>query len=259
MEQPRVAEAAPPDHGHVRSGERQNADGVLRRKYIAVGDDGDAHRLLYLPDGRPVRLTGVHLGAGAAVHRDGADPRLLQHLRQLHGVDAALVPAPAHLDRHRYGTGLHHRLGDAGGLLRLLHQGGAVAVGHHLAHGAAHVDVDDRRAGHLRRDGGGLGHAPDIAAEDLGGGGALVARQLQKAAALFVLIAQGLGADQLGAAHVGAQLPADLTKRQIRDAGHGGQIQFSGDVDGSDVHGDAPFCVGGGGALRMYCTTKKPG
>ena len=183
---------------------------------------------------------------------DGADPHLLQHFRQLHGVDAALVPAAAHFHRHRHGAGLHHRLCNTGGLLRVLHQRRAVAVGHHLAHRTPHIDVDERRAGHLRRDLGGLRHALDVAAEDLGGGGTLVVRQLQKTAALFVLIAQGLGADQLGAAHVGAQLPADLAEGHVRDARHRRQIQFSVNSDVSDLHGGtSPF------GLKLYCITKK--
>ena len=185
---------------------------------------------------------------------DGADARLLQHFRQLHGVDAALVPATAHLYRHRHGAGLHHGLGDARGLLGVLHQGGAVAVGHHLAHGAAHVDIDDRRAGHLRRDLSGLGHAASVAAEDLGGGRALIVRQLQKAAALFILIAQGFGADQFGAAHVSTQLAADLAEGQIRDAGHGSQVQFSVDGNAADLHGAPPY-----GSLTGYYSTENRG
>ena len=253
LEQPRIAEAAPPDHGHVRAGELQDAHRVLRGEDVAVGDDRHGHRLLHLPDGDPVRLPAVHLGTGAAVDGDGADARLLQHFCQLHRVDAALVPAPAHFYRHGHGAGLDHGLGQARRLLRVAHQGGAVAVGHHLSHGAAHVDVDDVRAGHLRRDDGGLGHAGDIAAEDLGGGGTLVGRQLQQTAALFILIAQRLGADQLRAAHTGAQLAAYLAEGHVGDAGHRRQIQLGVDLYVSDVHERllCVYCVSAG-----YFTTK---
>ena len=71
-----------------------------------------------------------------------------------------------------------------GGLLRVLHQGRAVPGGDHLAHGTAHVDVQQVRPAGLDGDLCGLRHAGDIAAEDLGGEGALpvpLAKMLEEA------------------------------------------------------------------------------
>ena len=161
---------------------------------------------------------------------------LLQHLCQLHGVDAALVPAPSHLHRHRDRTGLHHRFGQTGRFLRILHQRRAVTVGHHFPHRAAHVDVDDLRAGHLRRDLGGLRHAGDIAAEDLRRRRMLVRGHFQQGTAFFVLIAKRFGADQLRAGVSGPQLPADLTERHVRHARHGRQRQPRRHLHISDLH-----------------------
>ena len=102
-------------------------------------------------------------------------------------------------------------------------------------------------------DDGGFSHAGDIAAEDLGSGGLFVGGQLQKAPAFLVLIAQSLGADQLCAAHAGAQLTADLAKGQIRNTGHGCQVQFGVYFYVSDIHEGllCAYCVSAG-----YCTTE---
>ena len=81
LEEKRVAERAAPDHRHVRAGEVQYAHRVLRLEHVAVGDDGDGHRLLDLTDGRPVRRAAVHLRAGAPVHRDCRHADGFQSLR----------------------------------------------------------------------------------------------------------------------------------------------------------------------------------
>ena len=57
-------------------------------------------------DDVPVGNAGVEHRLRSAVDRDGACARLLQKLCQLDGVDASLVPALAHLDRH----GNRHRM-----------------------------------------------------------------------------------------------------------------------------------------------------
>ena len=251
LKEPWIAEAASSDHGHIRAGKLQDLQAVLRRKNIAVGDHGDGHRLLYLADGDPVRLPAVHLGAGAAVNGHRRHACLLQYLCQLHGVDAALVPTPAHLHRYRDAAGLYHRLGDTSRLFRILHQGRAVAVGDHLSHGAAHVDVDDLRAGHLRRDLGGLRHTGDVAAKNLGRRGMLVGRHFQQGAAFFVLIAQRLGADQLRAGIACPQLAADLAERHIRHPRHGGQCQPGRHLHISDPHR-------GISSLKVSCHTACP-
>ena len=90
-------------------------------------------------------------------------------------------------------------------------------------------------------------------AEDLGGGGLFVGCQLQKAATFLILIAQRLGADQLRAAHTGAQLAAYPAEGHVGDAGHRRQIQLGVDLYVSDVHERllCVYCVSAG-----YFTTK---
>ena len=163
---------------------------------------------------------------------------LFQRYGQFHGVDAALIPAPAHFHRHGDGGGFYHRFGYPGGLADVTHQGAAVAVGHHFAHRAAHVDVDEVGPGDLGGHDGGLCHADGIAAEDLGGSGMLAVKELQKAAAFAVLIAKGLGTDHLRHRQTGTQLAANFAESQIRNAGHGSQYQTGRDVNAADLHGD---------------------
>ena len=141
----------------------------------------------------------------------------------------------------RYGelTARFEGLGDPGGLLRVPHQGAAVAVGDDLPHRAAHVDVDQVRPGDLRRDTRRLRHAHGVAAENLGAGRVLPGGQLQQAPAFFVLIAQGLGADHLRDRQARPQLPADQPEGQVRHPRHGGQHQPRGNFHRSDFHAAA--------------------
>ena len=97
----------------------------------------------------------------------GRRPGRFHELRQLRRVAAALVPALAHLHRHRHGNGLHDRLHDPRGPFRVAHEGAAVAVVHDLRHRAAHVDVEKIRAGQLQRKGRSLRHHGRFVPEDL--------------------------------------------------------------------------------------------
>jgi len=213
------------------------ADGVLRVEDISVGDHRDIYSLFHLADGGPVRHTGIHLGAGAAMDGHGGNTDLLQHNAQLHRVDTAFIPTPAHFHRHRNGARLDYGLSNAGSLLRILHQCAAVTVVCHLAHRTAHVDVDKGRAAGLCGDLRGLGHAGNIAAENLGTAGILAGEQTQQLLALFVLIAQSLGADQLRIGQTRAKLAADLAEGIVRDPRHRGQCQLGIDLHIADAHG----------------------
>ncbi|MPM60139.1 hypothetical protein SDC9_106986 [bioreactor metagenome] len=129
--------------------------------------------------------------------RDGADARLLQKLCHLHGVQMPHVPTPSNLRRHRHGAGLYYGLGYPGGILRILHQGGAVPVARNLSHGTAHVDVNHIRTGELCRDLRRLRHTGGVAAEDLHRKRVFSRKGSQQAACFLILIAQGLGGNQL--------------------------------------------------------------
>ena len=211
--------------------------GVLAGGDVAVGRHRDGDGLLDRADDVPVGLAGVHLHAGAPVHRQGRRAGLLGHAGEGHGVDAAPVPALAELHRHRHADALAHRLDDARGALHIAHQGRAVPGLDDLAHGAAHVDIHDLRAGERQRQGRGLGHDLRLMAEDLHRGGMLPLRQVAESFGLFVPVAQGAGGDHLRGGQGGALLPAEGAEGEIRHPRHGGQQHPPGQFYVSDcVH-----------------------
>ena len=59
--------------------------------------------------------------------------------------------------------------------------------------------------------------------------------------ALFILITQGLGADQLRIGKSGPQLTADLPVGRVGNTGHGSQGQLGRDMHISDIHGRLTF------------------
>ena len=125
---------------------------------VNLGLDG-AHR-------RPVGASLVELAAGAAVHRHQADAGALGALRQLRGVDGAIVPAEPHLERHRNRHRVDGRLDQGQGMIEIAHQRGSGLAAGDVAGRAAHVDVDDRGARGLR-DAGSLRHPARFATGEL--------------------------------------------------------------------------------------------
>ena len=83
-------------------------------------------------------------------------------------------------------------------------------------------------------DGRALLHTYRVAAENLGGGGVLPLPQLEQGNRLFILVAQGLGADHLSTGQARPLLPADGAEGHVGDPGHGGQSQGRFNVDSSD-------------------------
>ena len=175
------------------------------------------------------------------MHCNGADADLLEHFCKLHGVDTALVPAAAHFRRDGHPDGAHDRLGDARGLFYVAHQGAAVTIFHDLAHRAAHVDVQNVRAGDLNRHLRGLGHAGFVAAEDLRGKGLFAGKRTQELRGFCVVIAQRLGAHKLGDGVACAKLGADLTECSICHARHRRERQLRFNFYSSDLHSPPLF------------------
>jgi hypothetical protein len=92
--------------------------------------------------------------------------RLFDAPRQLWRVDRVLVPAGAHLDRHRNLDRSRHRANDSRRVLRLAHEAAPGVVLRNLRHRAAHVHVDDVGS-HPFDDLRGRSHLLRVAAEDL--------------------------------------------------------------------------------------------
>ncbi len=148
-------------------------------------------------------------------------PGILHHPRKGPGVALLLVPAGAHLDRHRDAHGLRHRTNDGGGMLGLAHQAATGVVLRDLGDGASHVDVDDVGA-ELLDDGAAVGHLLGVAPEDLNRDRPLflgVLRVFQRAidAADQALRADHLGDDEAAAAVALHQ----AAERRVGHARHG--------------------------------------
>ena len=235
-EEPRVSEAAAPHHGERAAGIFQYVRRVLGLEDVAVCDHGDPDGVAHRADDVPVGAARVHLRPCPAVHGDGVRPRLLHRLRKVHGIDAAAVPALAefHRDGHRHG--FLHALDDFPREFRILHQGGAVSGFDHLAHGAAHVDVDHLRPGDLQREGRALRHHLRLMAEDLGGAGVAVLRDVQELLRLLVVIAERPGRDHLRRRERRAEGEAHAAKGEVRHPRHGAEGQIAVQLDVSDLH-----------------------
>ena len=102
-----------------------------------------------------------------------------------------------------------------------------------LPHGAAEVDVDDvgaRGRDHARR----LGHHRRIGAEDLDRERVLVRADAQVAERPLVPVLDPCAGDHLRADEPGAEAAALAAKGLDADAGHRGQDEPRGDLDGPD-------------------------
>ena len=170
------------------------------------------------------------------MHGDGGCTRLLTHLRKGHGVDVPAVPAFAEFHGHGHIHGLDDRLNDAPGELGVTHERRTVAAADDLAHRAAHVDVQNVRAGVCQRHGRGLGHDLRLVAEDLHGGRVLVRRRPEQLLRFFIVIDQRLGAHHFRAGEGSALRAAQRTKWRVGHARHGRERERAADLDVSDLH-----------------------
>ena len=170
------------------------------------------------------------------MHGDGGCTRLLTHLRKGHGVDVPTVPAFAEFHGHGHIHGLDDRLDDAPGELGVTHERRTVAAADDLAHRAAHVDVQNVRAGVCQRHGRGLGHDLRLVAEDLHGGRVLVRRRPEQLLRLFIVIDQRLGAHHFRAGEGSTLCAAQRAKWRVGHARHGRERERAADLDVSDLH-----------------------
>ena len=234
-EEPGVAEGAAADHAQVRAGVAQDVRGVRTGEDIAVGDDGDGDGCLDSADDVPVRPARVHLRPRAPVHRDRGGPGGFTDFGEFHRVDAAAVPAFAELDGHGPVRRAAYGLDDAPGQVRITHQGRAVPGPDDLAHGAAHVDVQNVRAGERERHGRRLRHDLRLVTEDLRGGRVLVFGHIEQGLGLLVPVDQRLRADHLRRGQGRALRPAEGAEGKVRHARHRGENHPAGKLYVSDV------------------------
>ena len=202
----------------------------------------DLRVVLHAADEGPVRLSAVHLGAGAAVYGERRDADILQPEGDLLDVLRLLVPSQPGLDR--YG-GLH----GADDLPRHLdhqrhvaHHARTGAASGDLLHRAAEVDVDDvgpGRFGHAGR----LDHRFDQMAVDLNAHGAFRVVDFEFLERLGGIADEPVRGDELRVDHVGAETFAHVAERGVRNVLHGGEQQglFS-EVYVGDFHASSGSC-----------------
>jgi hypothetical protein len=214
----------------------------------------------------PLAMTGMPTAAltsamksQSAVHRDHADADVLGDARESGRVQAGVVPAHAHLQRHRDRDRLDGGLQDGGGGGFVAHQGGAGGLAdRHLLHRAAEIDVDQVGA-LVHRESGGVGHGVRIAAGELQGGDAAAAVNLGHVERLAVLPDHRPGGDHLGDDHAGAEFLRGAAKWQIGDTGHGSQQDRGVDSDAvAQIDGAQGRMCGGGTTVAHHLGKLQP-
>ena len=221
---PGPAIAPSPDHHPVRPGLPQRLGGVLHRQNITIDQHRDAHSLLHLADEGPIGRAGVEHLAGAPMDGHQADTAFLSDLRQTRRVEAGVIPPHPHLQGDR-----HRNRGNGGREDRrrphlVAHQRAAgLLAQRHLLHGAAEIDVDDRRAAihrQLRR----LRHHPRLAARELHRRGRAEAIHLGHLQGLAILPHHRLAGDHLAHHHPRPLRAGEPAEGKVRDPRHRGQV-----------------------------------
>ena len=214
---PRVAQDAPTDK-HALDAAPEFLDDLLRRHAVAAAEDRNAQAVGHLGHAAPVRLPGVALRRGAAVHRDRAGTDVFHHLRNRGRIAVRVVPARAHLDGHRDLHRPGHGENDCRPVLGLLHEAAARVVLCDLRDRTAHADVHDVGA-HGLDDSRRLGHRVRIAAKDLVGHGTLLDRVLRVLERVVDTADEPPGADHLSDHQAAAPLALHETaKRRVDNA-----------------------------------------
>ena len=112
--------------------------------HIPVADNRNLHRLLHLADDIPVRAAAVVLLPGAPMHRNGGHTAVLRDLCDFHRITVCLVKSLTDLNRHGLVHSFHQGGQDFPYKRRIFHQCRAFPVVHHLGHGTAHIEIQQR-------------------------------------------------------------------------------------------------------------------
>ena len=170
------------------------------------------------------------------MHRNGGSTCGLCHFCEFHGVYIAAVPALAELDGHGDGHCCVDCADDLACQLGGAHERAAVAAFHHLAHRAAHVDVNEIRPGNVQRDFGSLRHDIGLMAEDLGGNGVVGFVNVQQVFCFSVAVYQRLCADHFRCGQCGTLLTADFSESGIGHPRHRAKGQLAVDFHRTYFH-----------------------
>ena len=242
IQEPRPTISAAADHDAVGPRLLERIVDVVQGLDIAVGDHRQSGRRLDLADEAPVGMAVVEVAAGAAVHSQHLDARLLGDARQVWGVAVGRIPAGAHLQGHRELHRLDGRLEDLRGMNLVAHQRRAGMAIHDLLHGAAEVDVDDGRPAVLVQPGR-IGHDLGLAAGELDRHREFFGRVLGHQQRLAVLPHHGCRGDHLGHDQACPAALHHLPERHVGDAGHGRQDDRLVDANRADFYRAKTGCT----------------
>ena len=127
---------------HAVTLERQPC--LLRRSDVAVAYYRDVYArvLLHAAYQSPVRLAGVHLGAGASVYGKSLYAAVLQLLGQVFDDDVLRVPSQPCLHRYGHFHGVNHRPRDFQHQRNVAQHAGSGTLACHLLNRTTEVKVD---------------------------------------------------------------------------------------------------------------------
>ena len=212
----------PPDHHAGHPGFAAAIQDVVRPRDVAVADHRNLHCGGNLRDHRPVRLAGISLLLGAAMHGDAAHAALLQDARGFLGIDGIPVPPDADLgrDRHRVGR-LHHRLRHAGQQGAIPQQGRAPVFANDLVDRAAEIQIEKIRPHPVDDSPGRAGQPFRFPAKQLHPQRPLFLMKIEIILRAGIAVQDALGRDKFRGQNVRALRLAKTPEDGIRHARHG--------------------------------------
>ena len=231
-EDPGVAVGAAGDHDGVCTRLIEHAYGRGRIEHVSRADDGHRNGFADPPDAPLIGLTAVELVREAAVYGYCRDPGFLELSGELRSLLLPHPSAAADLGRHIDGTvhGLLAGRHDGSRPFRLIHEGGTLALAHHLGNRAGHVDVDQGKARAQTREHllGRLAELLGLGPEELDGDHALLGRGVDELPGLVASVVDARDGDHLGISERSAAGARHEAPGPVRDAGHGRHQEGSG-------------------------------
>ena len=166
------------------------------------------------------------------MHAQKRGAGLLETLGEVDGVSLLVRPPAPELRGNRDIHGIDDGAYDLAGEFGSLHEGRSLATAHDLAHGTAHVHVDEREpiAQTLGDTSGLARHAIGLRAEELHGEHAFLVCRLDERESPHAIVFEALGTHHLGKREPCAMSKAQAPESAIGHAGHRREPKRRGEV-----------------------------
>ena len=142
-ENPWISLCSSCDHDSVTSCLFHQLFCFLRTCHISISNYRNRDRLFHLTDDIPICLSAVILFSCPSVHGYSCCPGLLDDLRDLNRINAAVIKSFSYLHSDRLINRLHHCTDNLINELRILHKCRAFSVTYNLRHRTSHVNIHD--------------------------------------------------------------------------------------------------------------------